>query len=69
MTALEICERREHIIEGIIYLEDEVTNNNTGTVLLSNEEVERIIEALKECRDTLEHRLSLMKEGARNGWD
>ena len=62
MTALDICKKRDRVMAEISYLGREVSCNNTETVLLTNDEVVGIINALNECVEDLEHRLSHLQE-------
>ena len=49
LNAYELSEKKNKIICTINYLERERNYNNTETVLLTNEEVEEIIESMNEC--------------------
>lgn len=57
ITAYELSEKKNRILNQIGYLEQESHQNNTETVLLTNGEVGEIIEALKECVDVINKRL------------
>jgi hypothetical protein len=48
MTALEISDDKVKVLRQISYLHGEIDGNNTGTVLLTNDEVMNIVEALEK---------------------
>lgn len=56
MTAYELSEKKNKILRQIEYLHQE-TNNDTGTVLLTNDEVLNVIESLNECLETINEQL------------
>ncbi len=56
MTAYELSEKKNKILMQIEYLQQE-TNNNTETVLLTNDEVLNVIENLNECIETINEQL------------
>lgn len=57
MTAYELSEKKNKILRQIEYLRQETDNNNTETVLLTNDEVLNIIENLNECIETINESL------------
>lgn len=57
LTAYELSEKKNRILNQIEYLEQESDQNNTETVLLTNGEVGEIVEALKECVAFIDRRL------------
>jgi len=57
MTAYELSEKKNKIICTINYLEQEKNHNNTETVLLTNGEVEEIIDSMQECVDFINEKL------------
>ena len=57
MNAYELSEKKNKIVCTINYLEYESNNNNTETVLLTNGEVEEIIDSMKECVDFINEKL------------
>lgn len=56
MNAYELSEKKNKIIITINYLEREM-NCDTETVLLTNGEVEEIIDSMKECVDFINEKL------------
>lgn len=53
MTAYELSEKKNKILKQIEYLQQEVSCNNTETVLLTNDEVLNIVENLSGCIETI----------------
>lgn len=53
MNAFELSEKKIRIMKRINYLRAEANENNTDTVLLTNDEVEEIIESMNECIDVI----------------
>lgn len=56
MNAYELSEKKIKIIQQANYLRDEV-GSNTGTVLLTDNEVLDIVESLEECVGFINERL------------
>lgn len=50
MTAYDLSEYKVMILKEENYLKREKDSNNTETVLLTNEEVEKILDMLSLCR-------------------
>lgn len=57
MTAYELSEKKNKILRQIEYLKQEMSSNNTETVLLTNDELLNIIENLNECIETINESL------------
>lgn len=57
MTAYDLSEKKNKLINRIEWLKQE-TDNDAGTVLLSNDEVEDVSDCLKECVDFINLQLS-----------
>jgi len=56
MSAYELSEKKNKVLRQIDYLQQE-TNNNTETVLLTNDEVFNVIEILTGCLETINEQL------------
>lgn len=61
MNAFELSEKKNRIIRRINYLKAEAKENNTDTVLLTNDEVEEIIESMTECIEVINLELAKVK--------
>ena len=59
MNAFEMSEKKIKIISTINYLREETRNNNTETVLLTNDEVLNIVESLTECLEIINGKLKM----------
>lgn len=59
MNAFEMSEKKIKIISTINYLREETRNNNTETVLLTNDEVLNIVESLSECLEIVNEKLKM----------
>lgn len=59
MNAFEMSEKKIKIISTINYLREETRNNNTETVLLTNDEVLNIVESLSECLEIINEKLKM----------
>lgn len=59
MNAFEMSEKKIKIISTINYLREETRNNNTETVLLTNDEVLNIVESLTECLEIINEKLKM----------
>lgn len=59
MNAFEMSEKKIKIISTINYLREETRNNNTETVLLTNDEVLNIVESLIECLEIINEKLKM----------
>ncbi len=59
MNAFEMSEKKIKIISTINYLREETRNNNTETVLLTNDEVLNIVESLTECLEIINEKLKI----------
>ena len=57
MTAYDLSEKKNKLIDRMAWLKQEI-NNDTGTVLLSNDAVEDIADCMKECVDFINLQLS-----------
>lgn len=57
MTAYDLSEKKNKILNRIGWLKDE-TENNTGTVVLSNDEVNDVIDCLKDYVESINLQLS-----------
>ena len=57
MTAYDLSEKKNKLLNRMEWLKQE-TDNDAGTVLLSNDEVEDIYDCLKECVDFINLQLS-----------
>lgn len=62
MTAYGLSEKKNKLINRMEWLRQE-TDNDAGTVLLSNDEVEDIVDCMKECVDFINLQLASVK-----GW-
>lgn len=60
MNAYDLSEKKNKIINRIGYLKSEM-NNEAGTVLLTNDEVEDITDCMKECVDLINLELAKIK--------
>lgn len=58
----DLAEQREKIKNTIEYLKEEAENNNTETVLLSNDEVMDILFALTIAKRCIDYRLKKLVE-------
>lgn len=56
MTAFDYCEKKINILKTISCL-NEYLYNDTGTVLLTNDEVQDIIVSLKDCSTIIDEKL------------
>lgn len=59
MNAFEMSEKKIKIISTINYLREETRNNDTETVLLTNDEVLNIVESLSECLEIVNEKLKM----------
>ena len=57
MTAYDLSEYKIMILKEVNYLESECEQNNTETVLLTNEEVEKILDLFSVCRTVIDDAL------------
>ena len=57
MTAYDLSEKKNKILNRIGWLKGE-TENNTGTVVLSNDEVNDVIDCLKDYVESINIQLS-----------
>lgn len=57
MTAYDLSEYKIMILEQENYLKEEKDGNNTETVLLTNEEVEKILDMFSICRIVIDDAL------------
>ena len=57
MTAYDLSEYKIIILKQENYLEKEKDGNNTETVLLTNEEVEKILDIFSICRRVIDDAL------------
>lgn len=62
MTAYDLSEKKNKLINRMEWLNQE-TDNDTGTVLLSNNEVKDIIDCMGECVDFINLQLSKIQIG------
>ena len=60
MNAYDLSEKKNKLLNRINYLKDEM-NNDAGTVLLTNDEVEDITDCMKECIDFINLELAKIK--------
>lgn len=54
-----MSEKKIKIISTINYLREETRNNDTETVLLTNDEVLNIVESLSECLEIVNEKLKM----------
>lgn len=62
MTAYDLSEKKNKLINRMEWLRQE-TDNDAETVLLSNDEVEDIVDCMKECVDFINLQLSKIQVG------